>query len=84
MIETKFEIPTIATETLLLRPDGIADFYGELLDGIVADEDVGRLTTLQTDTRMDDATARSLGTQLAGPPSNAALRARLNSRLPDL
>ena len=33
---------------------------------------------------MDDATARSLGTQLAGPPSNAALRARLNSRLPDL
>jgi len=28
MIETKFEIPTIATETLLLRPDGIADFPG--------------------------------------------------------
>jgi LPPG:FO 2-phospho-L-lactate transferase len=39
--------------------DGIADFYGELLDGIVADEDVGRLTTLQTDTRMDDADARA-------------------------
>ena len=35
--------------------DGVADFYGELLDGIVADEDVGRLATLQTDTRMDDA-----------------------------
>jgi carboxymethylenebutenolidase len=28
MIETKFEIPTIATETLLLRPDGVADFPG--------------------------------------------------------
>jgi len=28
MIETKLEIPTIATETLLLRPDGIADFPG--------------------------------------------------------
>jgi len=28
MIEMKFEIPTIATETLLLRPDGIADFPG--------------------------------------------------------
>jgi LPPG:FO 2-phospho-L-lactate transferase len=39
--------------------DGVADFYGELLDGIVADEDVGRLTTLQTDTRMDDATGRA-------------------------
>jgi LPPG:FO 2-phospho-L-lactate transferase len=38
--------------------DGVADFYGELLDGIVADEDVGRLTTLQTDTRMDDADGR--------------------------
>jgi LPPG:FO 2-phospho-L-lactate transferase len=38
---------------------GIADFYGELLDGIVADEDVGRLTTLQTETRMDDAAGRA-------------------------
>jgi LPPG:FO 2-phospho-L-lactate transferase len=38
---------------------GVADFYGELLDGIVADEDVGRLTTLQTDTRMDDAAGRA-------------------------
>ena len=28
MIETKFEIPTIATETLLFRPDDIADFPG--------------------------------------------------------
>lgn len=39
--------------------DGIADFYGELLDGIVADEDVGRLTTLCADTRMDDAAGRA-------------------------
>jgi len=39
--------------------DGVADFYGELLDGIVADEDVGRLATLQTDTRMDDADSRA-------------------------
>jgi carboxymethylenebutenolidase len=28
MIETRFEIPTIATETLLFRPDDIADFPG--------------------------------------------------------
>ncbi len=39
--------------------DGVVDFYGELLDGIVADEDVARLTTLQTDTRMDDAAGRA-------------------------
>ncbi len=39
--------------------DGVADFYGELLDGIVADENVGRLATLQTDTRMDDAPSRA-------------------------
>jgi LPPG:FO 2-phospho-L-lactate transferase len=39
--------------------DGVADFYGELLDGIVADEDVGRLPTLQTDTRMDDDAGRA-------------------------
>jgi LPPG:FO 2-phospho-L-lactate transferase len=38
--------------------DGVADFYGELIDGIVADENVGRLATLQTDTRMDDPAAR--------------------------
>jgi LPPG:FO 2-phospho-L-lactate transferase len=39
--------------------DGVADFYGELLDGIVADEDVSRVTTLQTDTRMADAAGRA-------------------------
>jgi LPPG:FO 2-phospho-L-lactate transferase len=38
--------------------DGVADFYGELLDGIVADENVGRLATLETDTRMDSAESR--------------------------
>jgi LPPG:FO 2-phospho-L-lactate transferase len=49
----------MAFGALDVNADGIADFYGELLDGIVADEDVGRLTTLQTDTRMDDAGARA-------------------------
>jgi LPPG:FO 2-phospho-L-lactate transferase len=39
--------------------DGVADFYGDLLDGIIADEDVARLTTLQTDTRMNDADGRA-------------------------
>jgi len=35
--------------------DGVADFYGALLDGMVTDENVARLATLQTDTRMQDA-----------------------------
>jgi LPPG:FO 2-phospho-L-lactate transferase len=39
---------------------GMADFYGELLDGIVADESAGlRLPALQAETRMDDASARA-------------------------
>jgi LPPG:FO 2-phospho-L-lactate transferase len=38
---------------------GVADFYGDLLDGIVADEDVGRLPTLQADIRMDGAEGRA-------------------------
>jgi LPPG:FO 2-phospho-L-lactate transferase len=38
---------------------GVADFYGELLDGIVADEGAGpHVPVLQTDTCMDDAPAR--------------------------
>jgi LPPG:FO 2-phospho-L-lactate transferase len=37
---------------------GVADFYGELLDGIVADESVAALPVLNTDTRMDDAAGR--------------------------
>jgi len=48
----------MAFAALELSADGVADFYGELLDGIVADENVGRLATLQTDIRMDDAAAR--------------------------
>jgi len=48
----------MAFAALDLCADGIADFYGEVLDGIVADENVGRLTSLHTDTRMDDAGAR--------------------------
>jgi LPPG:FO 2-phospho-L-lactate transferase len=49
----------MAFGALELSADGVADFYGELLNGIVADEDVGRLPTLQTNTRMDDAAARA-------------------------
>jgi LPPG:FO 2-phospho-L-lactate transferase len=49
----------MAFGALECNADGVADFYGELLDGIVADEDVGRLTTLQTDTRMQDAAGRA-------------------------
>jgi LPPG:FO 2-phospho-L-lactate transferase len=38
---------------------GVADFYGDLLDGMVTDEDPEReLASLRTDTRMDDAAAR--------------------------
>jgi LPPG:FO 2-phospho-L-lactate transferase len=48
----------MAFAALDCNADGVADFYGELLDGIVADENVGRLPTLETDTRMDDAAAR--------------------------
>jgi LPPG:FO 2-phospho-L-lactate transferase len=38
---------------------GIAEFYGELIDGIVADEEVAGVATLTVDTRMQDAEARS-------------------------
>jgi len=38
---------------------GVADFYGELLDGLVCDESVARPPTLQLDTRMDDAASRA-------------------------
>jgi hypothetical protein len=41
-----------------LSAAGVARFYGGLLDGIVADEEVPDLPTLRTDTRMDDAGAR--------------------------
>jgi LPPG:FO 2-phospho-L-lactate transferase len=48
----------MAFAALECSADGVADFYGELLDGIVADEPVGGLPTLQADTRMDDVAAR--------------------------
>jgi LPPG:FO 2-phospho-L-lactate transferase len=38
---------------------GVADFYGDLLDGVVADENVASVATLQTGTRMDDAPERA-------------------------
>ncbi|HEY2181933.1 MAG TPA: 2-phospho-L-lactate transferase [Solirubrobacteraceae bacterium] len=39
---------------------GVVDFYGELLDGIVADEDAARdVPALRTDTRMTDAASRA-------------------------
>jgi LPPG:FO 2-phospho-L-lactate transferase len=37
---------------------GVAAIYGDLIDGIVADEPVDGLPALTTDTRMDDAPAR--------------------------
>jgi LPPG:FO 2-phospho-L-lactate transferase len=49
----------MAFAALECSADGVADFYGELLDGIVADENVARLPALRIDTRMDDATARA-------------------------
>jgi LPPG:FO 2-phospho-L-lactate transferase len=49
----------MAFAALDLSADGVADFYGELLDGIVADDDVTRLPTLHTDTRMADTAGRA-------------------------
>ncbi len=49
----------MAFAALELSADGVADFYGDLLDGMVADENVSQLATLRTDTRMDDGAART-------------------------
>ncbi|HEY3865908.1 MAG TPA: 2-phospho-L-lactate transferase [Solirubrobacteraceae bacterium] len=49
----------MAFAALECSADGVADFYGELLDGIVADENVARLPALRIETRMDDAAARA-------------------------
>lgn len=49
----------MAFAALACSADGVADFYGELLNGIVADENVARLPTLQIDTRMDDPAGRA-------------------------
>jgi LPPG:FO 2-phospho-L-lactate transferase len=38
---------------------GVASFYGELLDGVVADEDVAGLPCMRTDTAMPDAGRRA-------------------------
>lgn len=48
----------MAFAALELGAGGVRDFYGELLDGIVADEPVEGLPALQTDTRMDDGEGR--------------------------
>ncbi len=49
----------MAFAALECNADGVADFYGDLLDGIVADENVARLPTLEIDTRMDDPASRA-------------------------
>ena len=50
----------MAFAALECNAGGVADFYGELLDGIVADEDPARsLAGLRIDTRMDDAQSRA-------------------------
>jgi LPPG:FO 2-phospho-L-lactate transferase len=50
----------MAFAALACDAGGVADFYGELLDGMVADEDVERaLPSLRTDTRMHDAESRA-------------------------
>jgi LPPG:FO 2-phospho-L-lactate transferase len=49
----------MAFAALEVSAEGVADFYGELLDGIVADEPVGGLPSLRTDTRMDDGQSRA-------------------------
>jgi LPPG:FO 2-phospho-L-lactate transferase len=47
----------MAFAALELSASGVADFYGELLDGIVADESVSTIAALHTDTHMPDAAA---------------------------
>jgi LPPG:FO 2-phospho-L-lactate transferase len=49
----------LAFAALECSAEGVAAFYGDLLDGMVADEDVGSIPTLHTDTRMDDAEGRA-------------------------
>jgi LPPG:FO 2-phospho-L-lactate transferase len=49
----------MAFAALECNADGVADFYGELLNGIVADENVARLPSLRIDTRMDDPSSRA-------------------------
>jgi LPPG:FO 2-phospho-L-lactate transferase len=49
----------LAFAALECSADGVSAFYGDLLDGMVADEDVGSIPTLHADTRMDDAEGRA-------------------------
>jgi LPPG:FO 2-phospho-L-lactate transferase len=49
----------MAFAALECSASGVADFYGELLDGIVADEPAAGLATLEIDTRMVDAGSRA-------------------------
>jgi LPPG:FO 2-phospho-L-lactate transferase len=49
----------MAFAALHLGASGVADFYGELLDGMVADEPLSELPTLQLDTLMSDAASRA-------------------------
>jgi LPPG:FO 2-phospho-L-lactate transferase len=48
----------LAYARLECSASGVVSYYGELLDGIVADEEVSALPTLRTDTLMRDAGAR--------------------------
>ena len=64
----------MAFAALELSADGVVDFYGELLDGIVADENVGRLPTLQTDTHMRDASSRATARRADAPIRRSAGR----------
>ena len=49
----------MAFAALDLSADGVVDFYGEMLDGIVADERAATVPALETDTRMDDPSSRA-------------------------
>jgi len=54
--------PTAAFMAFAALPcsaQGVADHYGELLDGIVCDEPLASLPALQLDTRMHDAAGRA-------------------------
>jgi LPPG:FO 2-phospho-L-lactate transferase len=70
----------MAFASLPCSASGVASFYGELLDGIVADEDVPTLPTHLTDTRMHDAPSRArvarevldFAATLAGRPPRAS------------
>jgi LPPG:FO 2-phospho-L-lactate transferase len=48
----------MASAGLPVSAQGVADHYGDVLDGIVADEPVDGLEVLHADTRMDDAASR--------------------------